>query len=73
MDGVTSEPSVVLSGVTQVVVLGPILLLIFINGLPDYVQSSTKLFVDDLILYWKITSDDDRKILQEDLTNLTSW
>ncbi len=58
VDGVASEPSAVLSGVPQGTVLGPILFLIFINDLPDYVQSSTKLFADDLILYRKISSDD---------------
>jgi len=56
MDGVASEPSTVLSGVPQDTVLDPILFLIFINDLPDYVQSSTKLFATDLILYRKITS-----------------
>jgi len=70
---VASEPSTVLLRVPQGTVLGLILFLIVINDLPDYVQSSTKLFADDLILYWKITSDDDRKILQDDLTNLTVW
>ena len=73
VDGVASEPSAVLSGVPQGSVLGPILFLIFINDLPDYVQSSTKLFADDLILYRKIESDNDRQILQDDLTNLTTW
>jgi len=71
--GVASEPSAVLSKVPQGTVLDRILFLIFINNLPDYIQSSTKLFADDLSLYWKITSENDRDILQYDLTKLTAW
>jgi len=51
----------------------PNIFLIFINDLPDYVQSSTKFFADDLILYRKVASNDYWKIVQDDLTNLTAW
>ncbi len=40
---------------------------------PQVTVSSTKLFADDLILYWKITSENDRDILKDDLTKLTVW
>ena len=54
-------------------VLGPILFLIFINDLPEYVSSSARLFADDCILYRKISSPDDHNILQDDLNSLQKW
>ena len=53
--------------------LGPILFLVFISDLPEYVLSSTKPFANDLILDHKISTHDDRKILQNDLYNVTFW
>ena len=72
IDGIALEPSAVLPGIRQGIVLGPIMFLVFINDLPEYVQSSTKLFDDDLILNCKVSSDKDGKILQDDLKNITS-
>ena len=51
LDGQSSDPVPVLSDVTQGSVLGPILFLIFINGLPDNTRSSVCLFADDCVLY----------------------
>ena len=51
-----SDPVPVLSGVPQGSVLGPILLLIFINYLPDNIRSSVCLFADDCVLYRNIYS-----------------
>ena len=66
-----SSPS--LSGVPQGSVLGPILFLIFINGLTDNTRSSVCLFTDDCVLYSDIYSIQDCFILQEDLTSLGQW
>ena len=56
LDGQASDPVPVLSGVPQGSVLGPVLFLIFINGLPDNIRSSVRLFADDCVLYRNIHS-----------------
>ena len=54
VEGATSDSIPVISGVPQGTVLVPILFLLFINDLPDCVQSRTRLFADDCILYRQI-------------------
>ena len=74
VDGKSSHTAPVRSGVPQGSVLGPLVFLLFINDLPDYVQSSTvRLFSDDCILYRKIQNEADSKLLQEDMNNLLRW
>ena len=51
IDGEASDWANVASGVPQGTVLGPILFLAYINDLPKYVKSSTRLFADDCVLY----------------------
>ena len=45
----------------------------FINDLPDSLSSNVRLFADDAVLYRNITSENDSKILQLDLSKLESW
>jgi hypothetical protein len=62
-----------LSGVPQGSVLGPILFLIFVNDLPEWMISSIKLFADDTKIWKEIRSEDDQLVLQTDLNRLTEW
>ena len=68
-----STPAPVTSGVPQGTVLGPLLFLIYINDLPMKVSSTTRLFADDSLLYRRIRSPEDARILQEDLDKLQDW
>ena len=62
-----------LSGVPQGSVLGPILFFIFINDLPDNINSTVRLFADDCVLYRNIRRSEDQQILQDYLNKLTQW
>ena len=54
--------------------LGPILLLIYINDISRNIMSHTKLFADDMKVY-RVLRDtkEDVEELQKDLTHLESW
>ena len=56
---------VVISGVPQGLVLGPVLFLIFINNLPDNLNSKARMFADDCIVYREIKPNKDQLTLQE--------
>ena len=73
VEGVQSKPAPVTSGVPQGSVLGPLLFLVYINDMPSKVQSTTRLFADDSLLYRKIKSPEDAQILQNDLNALQEW
>ncbi len=45
----------------------------YINNLPENLQSTVKLFADDALLYGVITSDSDYDRLQDDLYKLEQW
>ena len=63
----------VTSGIPQGSVLGPILFVLFINDLPDLVNSSIYLFADDTKIFNKIQTIQDATILQDDLNILSDW
>ena len=73
VEGQSSEKVPVVSGVPQGSVLGPVLFLIFINDLPEDINSRTRVFADDCILYRQISSENDQQLLQEDLDRLATW
>ena len=61
-----------LSGVPQGSVMGPLLFLIYINDLPDYVNSC-KIFADDMKIYAKVGNVADVEIIQKDIDELLEW
>ena len=61
------------SGVPQGSVLGPILFLLYINDLPDSLQSQVRLFADDTAMYLTVQGQADSKKLQNDLDILQEW
>ena len=74
LEGKSPSSTPLLSGFRQGSVLGPVLFLIYINVLPEYVSNSTvRLFADDTLLYLTIHNSSDGTKLQEDLKNLERW
>ena len=70
VEGKFSSFKDILSGIPQGSVLGPLLFLIFINDLPNYVESFVKLFADDVKIIGDAT---DRSIIDTDLKGLELW
>ena len=73
VDGESSAWEDMKSGVPQGSVLGPILFVIYINDLPDAVDSRIKMFADDTKIYRRIEGETDCDALQHDLDNLQTW
>ena len=73
LEGKKSSEIPVTSGVPQGSVLGPILLLLYINDLPENINSQVRLFADETAVYLTMTSKVDSQTLQQDLQKLDKW
>ena len=74
VDGMESLVIMVLSGVPQGTVLGPLLFILYINDLFLVVKHcKVKVFADDSKLHKNISSPSDCKCLQEDLCAVVRW
>ena len=73
VEGSKSSICDVTSGVPQGSVLGPVLLLIYINDIIANIKSEVHLFADDILIYKTIKTLQDYKILQDDLNSLARW
>ena len=74
LGGAQSNSLPVVSGVPQGSVLGPLLFLIYINGVSASVtDSKITLYADDIALYKIIRNPRDYTLLQGDITSVCSW
>ena len=73
VNGTASTSETVISGIPQGSVLGPILFVIYINDLPDELQSHVYLFADDTKIFRCIKSKEDSLTVQTDIQALESW
>ena len=75
VDGATSSPTAVLSGVPQGTVLGPLLFLVCINNICKDLSLGTiiRLFTDDSLIYRHILKLEDAETLLKDLNILQAW
>ena len=61
------------SGVPQGSFLGPVLFIIYVNDLPDSLESFCKIFADDTKSYTAVDKRSDQEKLQHDLSKLSDW
>ena len=73
LEGEESGSCPVMSGVPQGSVLGPCLFLLYINDMPDTIQSNIRLFADDTIMYLTVSNQTYCQVLQNDLIKLENW
>ena len=74
--GSSSNALPVLSGVPQGSVLGPLLFLLYIDGITSITLSSNShltLYADDMLLYRPISNSADYAHLQADINKISEW
>ena len=67
LNGHLSSWAQVVSGVSQGSVLGPLLFILYVNDIPDLIESNVRMFADDTKIYSVIQSFDDHLRLQSDV------
>ena len=72
VNGHDSNFTQVKSGVPQGTVLGPLMSLLYVNGIDYDISSQLQLFADDCILHRVINNEQD-KLLQHDLNLIVRW
>ena len=74
LNGAQSDPLPVVSGVPQGSVLGPLLFLVYIDGITSSVShSKVTIFADDIALYKIIMNPRDYTYLQADISSISTW
>ena len=75
VNGASSNPLPVISGVPQRSILGPLLFSIFLDGITSVSISndSMLLYADDILLYCMIRNHQARIHIQQDINSLHNW
>ena len=72
VDGESSSTTIIKSGVPQSTVLGPLMFLVYINDINEYISSPIRLFADNCVVYNTIPTPRDAEQLQGDLNHTVS-
>ena len=73
VNGESSDWYNIASGVPQGSILGPLLFVLYVNDIPEQIDSVSQMFADDLKIYRTITDSNDKLMLQNDLNTLAAW
>ena len=73
VNGKTSDWKPVASGVPEGAILASLIFSMYINDLPQHIQSHCLMYADDVKIFRKIQSPSDGKLLQDDLASLERW
>ena len=75
VQGAKSSQLPITSGVPQGSILGPLLFLVYVNTIPNYISASTDvaMFADDTKCFRTIRSPNDAEMIQNDISGLESW
>ena len=73
IEGVASSWELVLSGVPEGSVLGPVLFIVFIDDIDEGIRSTVLKFADDKKLVARVGSEEGMERLRQDLIELFKW